>query len=406
MSALRERVAVVGAGPLGSASARHLAESGVEVTVFGPDEPAGHEQHRGTWSGHYDEGRIAATDPLRVASVLGHRAMDRYAEIEAASGIRFTRPHPQLMMFPAPAASAASGGARDNALGHHMYRQMDALLQHSREFGTVPEVLDHEALATRYPDLRFSPDQVGALQEDAIIVNPRQLVRAELALAEAAGATRVRECVTGLESTGAGVTVTLTDGSTDRFDRAMVAVGSGTNASGLLPRPVDTEVYGASIVLLEVSGPEAVDMPSWMYLDRDHHGGGLVTPPTRYLDGRWYLKCASGLLLDIPLRGREEIEEWVRTGGEAGEEDYFRGFVASRMPGVEVLSSRRWPCLPSINATDVPYIDLVDERIGVVVEGERGVMMADEIGRLGAHLLLTGSWDDDLDHTDVAVRWA
>ncbi len=396
----RERVAVVGAGPIGSATARHLAEAGAVVTVFGPDEPETFTGHRGTWAGHYDQGRMAVTDPLRLATVLGHRAMARYRDIEERSGVVFHRAHPQLMMFPDSAVREAPTQSSS-----HAYRLLDAVIENSREFGLPPQVLDRDQLHQRYPDMRFVEGQVGALQSDAFVVNPRQLVRAELALAGVAGAVRHLDLVTRIETGATGVVLTLADGAEHRFDKVMVATGSGTNAGALLPRKVDTVVYGTTIVLLEVDGPDVVDMPAWMYLDK-HFGGGLITPPTQYPDGRWYLKCASGQLLTNPLHSAEEIREWVGTGGEQSELDYFREFVADRMPAVEVRGGHTWPCLPSINATSVPYIDLVDPKVGLVVEGERGVMMADEIGRLGAGLLLTGTWQDPLDHGEVAVRWA
>ncbi|WP_109509147.1 NAD(P)/FAD-dependent oxidoreductase [Nocardioides speluncae] len=395
------KIAVIGAGPLGSATARHLAESGAHVTVFGPDEPATFAGHQGTWSGHYDQGRMAVTDPLLVASILGHRAMARYADLAMRSGVTFSRSHPQLMMFP----DGATGEGTQEPSSSHAYRMLDAVLEHSRTFGETPEVLDSAQLHARFPDMRFAANQIGALQHDALIVNPRLLVRAELVLAEAAGATRVRELVVGLESTASQVRLTLADGFTASFDKVVVATGAGTNASGLLPARVDTTVYGATIVLLEVDGPDVVQMPAWMYLD-SHHGGGLITPPTQYPDRRWYLKCASGQLLSNPLHSAGEISGWVSTGGESSELDYFQEFVARSLPAVQVRGGHTRPCLPSINTTSVPYIDMVDERVGLVVEGERGVMMADEIGRLSARLTLTGEWRDSLDHHEVAVRWA
>lgn len=393
-------LAVIGAGPLGSATGRHLAEAGHAVTIFGPDEPATFAGHRGTWAGHYDQGRLAVTDPLRVATLLGHRAMARYDDLETRSGVTFATPHPQLMMFPDGAGSAAELSHSEQ----HAYRMLDAVLENSRDH-VMPEVLDGDQMRARFSDMRFADDLIGALQPDAIIVNPRRLVQAEFVLAERAGARRVRDVITALESSVNGVELSTASGDRAVFDQVVVATGSGTNASGLLPRRLDTEVYGATIVLLEVDGPDVVDMPAWMYLDA-HFGGGLITPPSRYPDGRWYLKCASGQLLANPLRSAEQIAAWVSTGGEASELDYFRDFVERSLPGVAIRSGRTWPCLPSINATSVPYIDRVDERVTVVLEGERGVMMADEIGRLGALLAVTGEWRDSLDHAEVAARWA
>ena len=51
-------VAVVGRGLIGSAAARHLAESGMQVVVIGPDEPADRRLSLGPFCSHPDEGRI------------------------------------------------------------------------------------------------------------------------------------------------------------------------------------------------------------------------------------------------------------------------------------------------------------------------------------------------------------
>ena len=50
-------VAVVGRGLIGSAAARHLAESGIKVVVIG-DEPADRRLSLGPFCSHPDEGRI------------------------------------------------------------------------------------------------------------------------------------------------------------------------------------------------------------------------------------------------------------------------------------------------------------------------------------------------------------
>ena len=72
-------------------------------------------------------------------------------------------------------------------------------------------------------------------------------------------------------------------------------------------RTAPADVHGPdrglpTFVLLGVhrdDGPDAADFPGYMFAS-DHYGGGLVTPPRQYPDGRWYLKCAGGELVDDP----------------------------------------------------------------------------------------------------------
>lgn len=93
------RFIIAGAGPIGASSARHLAEGGHEVTIIGPTEPPDHGELDGPWSGHYDQGRLGVIDGMYIPTVLGVRSMKRFDDLAARSGITFTSPAPQLMMF-------------------------------------------------------------------------------------------------------------------------------------------------------------------------------------------------------------------------------------------------------------------------------------------------------------------
>jgi sarcosine oxidase len=394
-------VLVVGAGPIGAATARWLAEGGHGVTVVGPTEPENHAGATTPWSGHYDQGRIGAIDAMYVPTVLGTRAMRRLPALEESSGITFTSAMPLLTTFPAEQEPAADDSAAN-------WRNLDALLANVAEFGGRAEVLGAEEVTARFPQLRISGGEVAVLQEDALLVNPRGITEAELRLAKRAGATRLEDEVTALERSGTGWLANLRSGEPVAADRVVVAVGAYTNASGLLaphaPGALQTAVFGCTIVLLEVDGPDAADFPGYMF-SSDHYGGGLVTPPRQYPDGRWYLKCAGGELVDNPLATTDDIDAWVRTGGSVSEVDFFRDFVAEAIPGVSVWRAVTKPCLPTFNASGLPYIDTVADGLVLATEGERGVMMADEIGRLAAGLAGQGRWIDPLPSHLFAAQW-
>jgi sarcosine oxidase len=394
-------VLVVGAGPIGAATARWLAESGSRVTVVGPAEPTDHRALGQPWSAHYDEGRIGAIDAMYVPSVLGTRAMRRFPAIVEAVGTPVTSAMPLLTTFAADTAPAADDSTAS-------WRNMDALLANVAEFGGQAEVLDAEKIASRFPALRVPGNQVGLLQPDAVLINPRALTAAELRLARAAGATRVEDVVTALEPRGAGWRARLAGGGIVQADRVVVAVGAYANPSGLLaphaPGSLATATFGCTVVLLEVDGPGASDFPGYMF-SSSHYGGGLVTPPRRYPDGRWYLKCAGGELVDHPLATTEEITAWVLSGGSASEVDWFCAYVAEILPGVRVGRALSKPCLPTFNASGLPYIDRVADGLVVATEGERGVMMADEIGRLAAGLAGQDRWVDPLPSQLFSARW-
>ena len=391
---------VVGAGPLGSATARHAAEAGASVVVVGPDEPEGPAGHEGTWAGYYDQGRLChVLEVPLVTSMLTMRSRRRFDDLVARTGIDFLTPTHSVTVLPAE----PTGGTASE------WFDRDLLARNAADLGVEVDLLDEAGLAAAYPGLRFEPGHVALREKDAFILNPRALVQAELAGALAAGATLVRDEVVGRTLEGDHVRVTAAGGGSWLARRVVVATGAATNATGLLDRSLVTPTFGATVTLVEVDGPDAVRMPTMMML-KERDGvrlfGGIVMAPVEYPDGRWYIKVSGSSLLANPLDTREEIAAWVRTGGNEADLDETAELLADLLPGVELGPARVRPCLVCATATDRPYVDWADERTVVAVEGERGAMSADEIGRLAADLALEGRWRDTVPHEVFAAVWA
>lgn len=392
-------VVVVGAGPIGASTARHLADRGADVVVVGPDEPAGYDGHEGTWAGYYDEGRIAhVLEVPLVTSILAMRSIRRMGELAARTGLDCLTPTHSVTVLPAdpPAGSAAEWFDRDVLAGN------------ARDLGVDVEFLDEAQLRAAYPQLSFEPGHVALVQRDAHIINPRALVRAELAAATRAGATLVRDLVIGTEAVDDGVRVIGQSGTTWSARQVVLATGAASNVTGLLPRPLVLPMFGATVVLVEVPDPQALTMPTSMYLKQRGEQqlfGGIVMAPRPYPDGRWYLKLAGASLLQFPLDGAQDVAAWVRTGGNQADIDEAMAVVGDLLPGRRLGPARTRPCLVAATPTNRPYIDRVDERTVVAVEAERGAMAGDEIGRLAAALAV-GPWQDTLPQEVFAAQWA
>ncbi|GAB2860313.1 FAD-dependent oxidoreductase [Nocardioides pacificus] len=392
-------LAVIGAGPLGTATARHAAESGARVLLIGPDEPAGTESHEGTWAGYYDQGRLCHVLEVPLAtSLLTMRSRRRFADLIARTGIDFLTPTHSVTVLPDGEGAASS-----------LWFDREVLARNAADLGVAVDHLDAQQLAAAYPTLSFPPDHVALREPDAFLLNPRALVQAELSAALAAGAVLVRDEVVATAEVAEGIQVTARGGESWTAARVVVATGAATNATGLLARRLQTTTYGATVVLAEVAGPDAVAMPTMMMMkvrDGAMAFGGIVMAPVQYPDGRWYIKTSGASLLANPLTERDEIAAWVRTGGRAADIDEARELLGELLPDVEILSMRTRPCLVCDTPSDRPYIDWADDRTVVLVEGERGAMAADEIGRLGAELALTGEWRDSIPHEVFAAAWA
>ena len=134
-------LAIVGAGLVGSAAARHAAASSpsIRVALIGPAESNGSSaDERQAFGAHHDEGRITrCTDPDPTWALMAQRSIDRYAEIEESSGIQFFDEVGHLAVGPSESPSLAARAANAERL-------------------SVPyERLDEEALRARYPYLAF-----------------------------------------------------------------------------------------------------------------------------------------------------------------------------------------------------------------------------------------------------------
>ena len=66
------------------------------------------------------------------------------------------------------------------------------------------------------------------------------------------------------------------------------------------------------------------------------------------------------------------------------------------VPQLNLPDVRNRPCLITSNSTDLPYIGEVGDNLIVAVEGDHGVTLSDELGRLAARVAIDEEWTDTL----------
>lgn len=202
------RVAVIGAGGVGSAAAKFLAAAGHEVTVLEQFEV---DHDRGS---SYGQSRvIRRVYPDVFYTALMEHAYRLWRKLEAEAGEK-------LLL--------ETGGLFFGPADHPEMRASEAAL---REAGVPFEVWDARQTAERVPPVRLEAGEVAISQDETGILRASRCVRANVRVARARGAVvREKARVAGFEATQAGVRVTMEAGDTLTIDRLILTAGPWTPA--------------------------------------------------------------------------------------------------------------------------------------------------------------------------------
>lgn len=385
------KVLVIGRGMMGAAAARHLALQSDGVAVLGPDEPAERQGHRGVFASHYDEGRITRTiDKDADWARLANRSIARYGEIAEQSGIDFYTP-----------AGCLIAGQKRSSGGTYIANVVEA----AAALGVGINILDDAALAERFPFFAFAAGSEGVHEaRNAGHISPRRLVKAQSLLAEKAGAAVIREAAVSTHDRGDHVEVVTDTGRSYSAEKVLVAAGGFSIAERLLPDRLAMTVYGRTIVFFEVDEAEAMRlaaMPSLISEPADPRDGIYMLPPIRYPDGRIYAKIG-GDPDNLQLHTEPDIRDWFRTDGRAFARDHLVRIMGEIIPDLAVRSISTASCVTSFPPSGYPAIGFTSSpRIAVLTGGcGASAKSSDEIGRLGAELMLGNRISDGAYATD------
>lgn len=382
---------VVGRGLMGAAAARHLARQVDGVAVIGPDEPDDREAHQGVFASHYDEGRITRTiDPDRNWALLANRSIGRYGEIALDSGIDFYREAGCVVVAP------------DRS--DHLEKTRQAAVSLDAE----TSLLDAAGLKAAFPFFAFPDGTAGVFEpRGAGHISPRKLVKAQSLLAEKAGAAVIRDHVVSIRSEGGSAVVETAGGRTYRGEKVLLAAGGFSIAENLLPRPVAMTVYGRTVTLFEVSETDAAGLATMPSLILNVPGIHIyLLPPIRYPDGKLYLKIG-GDPDDLALGDEAAMRAWFKTEGRDSVGVHLKRIVDGLVPDMVPLSISTAACVVSQTASGYPMIGYTSSPEIAVLTGCAGTSAksSDEIGRLGAELLLAGRISEQGYSTDFTPQF-
>ena len=410
---------IIGGGLIGAAAARYLAQSGQRIAVLAPPEPVDYATYEGVFASHYDQGRITrVVDPDPVWAELARRSIAQYPAIEQSSGVRFHH-----------AAGCLRLSADPKQPGDTLAQSLTA----GREEGAQVEQMAQPQLGARFPFFDF-PASSAAIWEtgDAGYVNPRELVRAQLAVAEQQGAQVIRERATALHLSGNsasdGVTVETSNGSL-QARRVLLAGGAFSNELLLAAklRPLDLRPKLIFVLLARLDEREArrlAAMPSLIYRTTGHPAdyAGLhsiyALPPIRYPDGHTYVKIGGTFVEPRWAASVAEVRQWFRGEIDAQRLREQRAVVqqvlCDVLPALHVQGTAKkddgWrvkPCVVTYTAHGRPYIDQLDKRLFVAAGGcGAAAKSSDAIGAAAARLVLGEPWSLEVARKEFRAEFA
>ncbi|ANP86449.1 NAD(P)/FAD-dependent oxidoreductase [Rhizobium leguminosarum] len=373
------RFIVIGRGMMGAAAAAHLSSMVDGIALIGPREPEERKAHHGVFASHYDEARITRTFDGNLAwGTFAARALDRYGEIEAKSGISFYSE-----------VGCLFAGPEKNEQDY-----IERALTVSRTLGSDIETIASSELGGRFPYLHVDPDFTGYFERTrAGYINPRALVRAQAKLAEQGGVSLIEATATSVRDAGSHVEVTA-GGRSYSAERVLVAAGGFSNFHALLPRPVDIRVMARTVAFYEIGEREMAifgDMPSTIVLGDREEDHIYILPPVRYPDGKTYLKLG-GDTEALSFDRLEDAGAWFRSDGSAAGRDHLSRVALQLMPELAGCRVTSAPCVGNFTPTGYPYAGFTQSpRIAVLTGGNFvAAKSSDELGRLGAVLLAEG----------------
>jgi sarcosine oxidase len=367
------KVIIVGRGLFGSAATRHLAERSDGILCVGPNEPKNRQTHTGVFGSHYDEGRMTrVVDPVSEWVVAAKNSIDRYADLEKRSGIKFF-------------TSSGYLGIGDPTSDYN-----ESCAAAGAKVGVAIQKLSPAEIRSKFPFLSVDNNSDGLLEtETAGHVSPRAMVLAQTKLAEMAGAISVFDQATKIFHTSKGVEIELASGKTLKSEKVIIATGGFTSACGLSPVDLNLRVFGRTVVLAKIQGSlikELSKMPTIIHCK----SGAYILPPIRYPDGNIYLKLGIGTNSDTTFETLEDLQAWFKGKGSEENRREFSEFILNLIPSLSICAN--WhtdTCVVTQTQNGLPIIRYVDEgKIVVAVGGNgKGAKGADEWGKVAADII-------------------
>jgi N-methyl-L-tryptophan oxidase len=385
---------VIGKGLMGAAAARYLSQMTSNVLVIGPDEPDDFAAHSGVFASHYDQGRITRQiSKDAVWSAMAMRAIGQYKYLQRRTGIHFYEPVGCLFVAP----------PGDPYFSQHL----DIAELFNVDYVAYGTPAERQAV---HPNLHF-PDTFASFFEPELAgyINPRELIQAQLKVAEAQGSRIVREAVTAVDTTSQGAIVTTESGAVYWTRKVLIAAGAFTNAYKLLPQKLPLLIKTETTILAQLPDSEVSrldKMPAVIYMVESEALDSIyMLPPIWYPDGNYYVKMGCNTKFDQWPTTRQEMCDWMIAGDSDAAIADMEMALLTMLPGLNVESIQSKRCLVTYTTHGKPFIDRVSDHVYVATGGNgSSAKSSDTIGWLAAHLMQMGGFPPGFRRSDFAVE--
>ena len=369
------QVAVIGTGSIGSMTLWQLARAGVSAIGF---EQFGIAHDRAAAGGESRIFRTAYLEGPEYVPLL-RRSYELWRELEAESGRDLLTLNGGLMI-----------GDHDSDAMRNVQASID-------EFDIRHEVLDHKAMAQRFPQHRVGPDEIALLDLEAGVLRPEFAVAAAAYRARSLGAdVHPRERVTAVEPMTGSVRVTTERGEY-LVEQAIVTTGPWTARFApslreqIRPRRLIMTWYEAQDV--ELWRPERC--PIFIRDNADAHvfgiptldGGSVKVAP--HLDDVDFLDDADDLDRNVTLSALDGINSAVAK--------YLPGLIPEPVrvaAYMDAYTSDRHGVVGRAPGTDNVWL------LGAF--SGHGFKLATAFGQIASDLVREGSTDLPIGHLDPA----
>lgn len=388
-------VCIIGGGLWGSAASRYVSEHpDLRVCLVGPTEPKPEDfQTADVLGSHYDEGRIACQieQPGTIWPLLTHRSIRNFRHLENLSGIKF---------FSEVGCLISRGETSEY---QHEVESM------SNEFDLSIEKCSRERLQQLFPALLTYPQRsYWYMKKDSGYISPRLIIKAQQKVAKSQGCNIIHDTAIDVERTKdvgrKSLRIQTRNGNIIHANRVLLCTGAFTNFHGILPDSLKLHLTPESELVVKVEVDPTTAQKDFKNMPPILCENGLTLdlcdyyflPPIKYPNGKYYMKLGHGEDFVRPLKTMEEIKSWFCNKG-----DKWLGEVLIKLlqtvtdfkgTNVEFDSS-----VTTHTPTEYPFCGMLNPNIGVLVGGNgTGAGCSDEIGRMGARMIVKGEWDYDL----------